>query len=527
MPLYHGETGRVVDDLKRWSGDGWRVAVVFPANGPAERAAEVLRDAGLGVSIVDSIDTEPPNGVVTITTGGLDHGFVDEAARLAIVTGNDISGGRGSSTRDMGKMPARRRNTIDPLELRAGDFVVHEQHGIGRYVEMVQRTVNGAEREYLVIEYAPSKRNQPGDRLFVPTDSLDQLSRYVGGENPTLHKMGGSDWQKSKARARKAVREIAAQLIQLYAARQSSKGHAFGPDTPWQRELEDAFPYTETPDQLAAIEEVKADMRKEVPMDRLICGDVGYGKTEIAVRAAFKAVQDGKQVAVLVPTTLLAQQHFNTFSERMAQFPVVVKQLSRFIPPKESALTLEGLANGTVDIVIGTHRSAATVHEVPARRADHCRRGAALRCRAQGVPEDAAGTGRRVVDVGDADPAHAGDGDHRDPRDVDDRHAAGGAAPCAHVRRRTGRQAGGRRHPPRTAARRAGLLPAQPDRVDRAGGAQAARACPRGAGRGRARADERRTRWSASWSASGRRSTTSWSAPRSSRAASTSRTPTR
>jgi transcription-repair coupling factor (superfamily II helicase) len=312
------------------------------------------------VSIVDRIDAEPPTGIVTITTGGLDHGFVDEAARLAIVTGNDISGGRGASTKDMRKMPARRRNTIDPLELRTGDYVVHEQHGIGRYVEMVQRTVNGAEREYLVIEYAPSKRNQPGDRLFVPTDSLDQLSRYVGGENPTLHKMGGSDWQKSKARARKAVREIAAQLIQLYAARQSSKGHAFGPDTPWQRELEDAFPYTETPDQLAAIDEVKEDMRKEVPMDRLICGDVGYGKTEIAVRAAFKAVQDGKQVAVLVPTTLLATQHLQTFADRMRAFPVTVKGLSRFTDNIEAKQTIEGLADGTVDVVVGTHRLLQT-----------------------------------------------------------------------------------------------------------------------------------------------------------------------
>ena len=174
----------------------------------------------------------------------------------------------------------------------------------------------------------------------MPTDQLDQLSRYVGGESPTLHKMGGSDWQKSKARARKAVREIAAQLIQLYAARQASKGHAFGPDTPWQRELEDAFPYTETPDQLAAIIEVKPTWSWPVPMDRLICGDVGYGKTEIAVRAAFKAVQDGKQVAVLVPTTLLAQQHFNTFTERMSQFPVEIKQLSRFQTPKETTLTL-------------------------------------------------------------------------------------------------------------------------------------------------------------------------------------------
>src|SRR5205807_8675251 len=272
------------------------------------------------------------------------------------LTGNDVTGGRGASTRDMRKMPSRRRNTIDPLELRAGDFVVHEQHGIGRYVELVQRTVNGAEREYLVIEYAATKRGQPGDRLFVPTDQLDQLSRYVGGEAPTLHKLGGSDWAKSKARARKAVREIAAQLIQLYAARQNSKGHAFGPDSPWQRELEDAFPYTETPDQLSAIEEVKADMEKPVPMDRLICGDVGYGKTEIAVRAAFKAVQDSKQVAVLVPTTILAQQHAQTFGDRFAGFPVKVAQLSRFLTPKEEAEVVEGVASGQVDVVIGTHR---------------------------------------------------------------------------------------------------------------------------------------------------------------------------
>jgi transcription-repair coupling factor (superfamily II helicase) len=355
-PLYHGETGRVIDDLKRWVGDGWRVALVFEGHGPAKRAAEVIRDAGLGVNVVERIEFAPAAGQILVATGGLEHGFLDEIGRLAIVTGADISGSRGTSTKDMGKMPSRRRNTIDPLELRPGDFVVHEQHGIGRYVEMVQRTVNGADREYLVIEYAASKRGQPGDRLYAPTDALDLLSRYVGGENPTLHKMGGTDWQKAKARARKAVREIAAQLIQLYAARQHSKGHAFGPDSPWQRELEDAFPYTETPDQLSAIEEVKADMEKPVPMDRLICGDVGYGKTEIAVRAAFKAVQDGKQVAVLVPTTLLAQQHYNTFTERMTQFPVEIRQLSRFQTPKESEETLVKIGEGTADIVIGTHR---------------------------------------------------------------------------------------------------------------------------------------------------------------------------
>ncbi|MEV1016429.1 transcription-repair coupling factor [Micromonospora sp. NPDC049801] len=359
-PLYHGETARVVDDLKRWAGEGWSIALVFEGHGPAQRAVEVLRDAGLGARLTEEVPTAPAPGDLVVTCGALTSGFVDEASRFVLLTGNDVTGGRGTSTRDMRKMPSRRRNTIDPLELKAGDYVVHEQHGIGRYVELVQRTVNGASREYLVIEYAASKRGQPGDRLFVPTDQLDQLSRYVGGEQPTLHKMGGSDWQKSKARARKAVREIAAQLIQLYAARKASKGHSFGPDTPWQRELEDAFPWQETPDQLAAIDEVKRDMEQTVPMDRLICGDVGYGKTEIAVRAAFKAVQDGKQVAVLVPTTLLVQQHYNTFAERMSQFPVQIRQLSRFQTAKETERTLEMVADGTVDIVIGTHRLLQT-----------------------------------------------------------------------------------------------------------------------------------------------------------------------
>jgi transcription-repair coupling factor (superfamily II helicase) len=190
----------------------------------------------------------------------------------------------------------------------------------------------------------------------VPTDQLDLVTRYVGGEAPSLHRLGGADWAKTKGRARKAVKQIAAELVRLYSARQSAPGHAFGPDTPWQRELEDAFPYVETTDQMACIDEVKNDMELPVPMDRLVCGDVGYGKTEIAVRAAFKAVQDGKQVAVLVPTTLLVQQHTNTFVERFGAFPVTVRALSRFQSDKEAAVVLEGLADGSVDVVIGTHR---------------------------------------------------------------------------------------------------------------------------------------------------------------------------
>ncbi len=185
-----------------------------------------------------------------------------------------------ASTRDMRKMPSRRRNQVDPLQLHPGDPVVHEQHGVGRFVEMTQRTMGGAAREYLVLEYAPSKRGQPGDRLYVPTDALHQVTKYVGGEAPTLNKLGGSDWAKTKSRARKHVRQIAGELIRLYSARMATQGHAFGPDTPWQRELEDAFAFVETPDQLITIDEVKADMAKPVPMDRLVCGDVGYGKTD-------------------------------------------------------------------------------------------------------------------------------------------------------------------------------------------------------------------------------------------------------
>src|SRR5699024_10043805 len=193
-------------------------------------------------------------------------------------------------------------------------------------------------------------------RLFVPSDQLDQVTRYVGGDAPALNKLGGSDWQKTKSRAKRHVRQIAGELIRLYSARMATPGHAFGPDTPWQRELEDAFAHIETPDQLSTIEEVKEDMAKTVPMDRLICGDVGYGKTEIAVRAAFKAIQDGKQVAVLVPTTLLVQQHSSTFAERYAGFPVTVRSLSRFQTDAQAKEVLDGLKDGSVDLVIGTHR---------------------------------------------------------------------------------------------------------------------------------------------------------------------------
>ena len=355
-PSYHGDLDKALEDLRSWTAAGWRVALTFEGPGIAQRAVERLGQAEIPVRLVPELAGPPEPGVVHVTTGRIEHGFTSETLRLALLTETDLTGSRGQSTKDMRRMPSRRRNAVDPLQLQPGDLVVHEQHGVGRYVQMVRRTINGSERDYLILEYAPARKGQPADRLFVPTDALDQVTRYVGGENPSLHRLGGSDWAKAKGRARKAVKEIAAELIRLYSARMAQPGFRFGPDTPWQRELEDAFPYVETPDQLAAINEVKQDMEREIPMDRVICGDVGYGKTEIAVRAAFKAVQDGKQVAVLVPTTLLAQQHFTTFSERMAQFPVTVKVVSRFNSATEQAAILAGVAEGGVDIVIGTHR---------------------------------------------------------------------------------------------------------------------------------------------------------------------------
>ncbi|NUK26922.1 transcription-repair coupling factor [Streptomyces lunaelactis] len=351
---YRGDTARALADTKGWLADGWRTVYVTEAHGPAARTVEVLGGEGIAARLDRDLDEISPS-VVHVTCSSIDYGFVDPGLKLAVLTETDLSGQKAAG-KDGQRMPTRRRKTIDPLTLEAGDYIVHEQHGVGRYIEMVQRTVQNATREYLLVEYAPAKRGQPGDRLYIPTDQLEQVTKYVGGEAPTLHRLGGADWTKTKARAKKAVKEIAADLIKLYSARMAAPGHAFGPDSPWQRELEDAFPYVETPDQLSTIAEVKEDMEKTVPMDRLVCGDVGYGKTEIAVRAAFKAVQDGKQVAVLVPTTLLVQQHFGTFSERYSQFPVNVRALSRFQSDTEAKATLEGLRDGTVDIVIGTHR---------------------------------------------------------------------------------------------------------------------------------------------------------------------------
>ncbi|HXG47114.1 MAG TPA: transcription-repair coupling factor, partial [Methylomirabilota bacterium] len=304
--------------------------------------------------------------------GAMTRGFLAPAARQVVVTDAEIFGRykipRPRRLKSPQAQTSRSLLEIDFHDLQEGDYVVHLQHGIGRYLGLqllpLGRGVAGeppdpaAAQECLVIEYAPSDPNQQPPRLYVPVTEAHLVSKYVGAgkARPPLNTLGGGKWARTKQQAERAVRDLAAELLAVQAARESQPGHAFGPDTPWQREFESAFLYEETPDQWRAIMATKADMERPKPMDRLICGDVGYGKTEVAIRAAFKAVMDGRQVAVLVPTTVLAQQHFNTFRERMADYPVRIELLSRFRTPAEQRRVLAALAAGSVDIVIGTHR---------------------------------------------------------------------------------------------------------------------------------------------------------------------------
>ena len=352
---YANKYEKAILDIKGWKKQGYVVVFTAAATGILQRFSEVLNSSEIANQQISEFDQSINNELIWLIKSDIHHGFISSKYKFVLVTDKDLSGQK-SSDKDLARMPSKRRKAIDPLQLNSGDYVVHEQHGVGRYLELITRTTNGASREYLVIEYAPSKRGHPADRIFVPTDTLEQVTKYVGGESPTLHKIGGSDWQSSKRKARKAVKQIAAELIRLYAARMSAPGFAFSVDTTWQKELENSFPFVETVDQQATIDEVKRDMEKPNPMDRIVCGDVGYGKTEIAVRAAFKAVQDGKQVAILVPTTLLVQQHFNTFSTRYSGFPIRLAALSRFNTVRESKEIISNLKSGVVDVVIGTHR---------------------------------------------------------------------------------------------------------------------------------------------------------------------------
>ena len=347
--------------------DGYRVVVAAQGSGSLERIDALLGDAGLTLGRHD--DVGDPEGAGLTTPGGhltvapLHHGFIAPSARLAVLSEADLTGRRRTH-----RKPKQRKASQDAqaffADLAPGSYVVHHHHGVARYGGMVTRTLPGpngtsVDRDYLLLEY------RGADKLYVPSDQIDAVRQYTGGSSPTLSRMGGSDFARAKAKVRSQVAEVAQELVVLYQKRTRTEGHAYPPDTPWQTELEDSFEFTETPDQDRAIDEVKADMESERPMDRLVCGDVGFGKTEIALRAVFKAVMDGRQAAVLVPTTLLASQHFTTFAERFADYPVRVEVLSRFLTSAQARRVLAALSAGEVDVVIGTHRLLGADVSIP------------------------------------------------------------------------------------------------------------------------------------------------------------------
>jgi transcription-repair coupling factor (superfamily II helicase) len=313
----------------------------------ASRVGELLEEAGRPIGSVAELRDAPDAGAIGLVHGSLSGGMSHEPSGLLVLTDRELFG----ATRLRRLTTGKRVVTRDLIgKLAPGDHVVHVDHGIARYVGMTQRTFGDDVKEYLQLDFAGT------DKIFLPADQIGRITRYAGGPAPPLSKLGGTEWERTKTRVRRAVGDLARELIEIYAARESAPGFAFSGDTTWQRELEESFPYTETPDQARSIEEVKADMLRRRPMDRLVVGDVGYGKTEVALRAAFKAVQDGKQVAVLVPTTVLAQQHLITFERRLAAFPMRVAMLSRFVARRQQQETVEGVTDGSVDVLIGTHR---------------------------------------------------------------------------------------------------------------------------------------------------------------------------
>ena len=339
-----GRAGRIAQAVDVWRADGARIVL---ASDQAPRLADLLGEVGHEVAVVAGVGEVPPAGAIVLIERSLNGGFIGGPDSLAFVTDRELFG----TVRIRRPRALRRVVPRDILDrLTPGDLVVHIDHGVARYEQMLRRGGAGEDRDYLEISFAG------GDRIFVPVEQIGRVTRYAGGERPTLSRLGGTEWLRAKQRVRKAVDDLAEELLALYASRADAQGHAFGPDSPWQAEMEASFPYEETIDQLRAAAEVKADMELTRPMDRLVVGDVGYGKTEVALRAAFKATQDGRQVAVLVPTTVLAAQHHATFSQRFAAFPLEVRLLSRFVPAATQATTVAGLADGTVDIVIGTHR---------------------------------------------------------------------------------------------------------------------------------------------------------------------------
>jgi transcription-repair coupling factor (superfamily II helicase) len=342
-----GDASRLARQVRALVEEGFSVTLCSTTVLGTSRLSGVLAGEGVAAPAAE-------RAVVTagarVVTASLSAGFSLPGARVAVLSETDVTGRRAAHR--------RARPRVRPTDgffddLGPGGYVVHRQHGVARYAGMATRAVAGTTRDYLVLEFRGS------DRLYLPVDQIEAITPYSGGDSPALSKMGGADWQRARSRARAAAGEVAQELVELYRRRLEVQGHAFAADSPWQRELESSFPYTETADQVRAIEEVKADMELPRPMDRLVCGDVGFGKTEVAVRAVFKAVQDGKQAAILVPTTLLASQHHQTFSDRFAGFPVRVELLSRFLSPSQAKKVVDGLSDGSVDVVVGTHRLLA------------------------------------------------------------------------------------------------------------------------------------------------------------------------
>ena len=340
------DASSVARRINEMLADKWRVVVAANSQESVPRLVDLMRSHGIDFTATDDAERIATPGA-WVTFAPQSHGVSLPSSKVALITETDLSGRR--RTRRGRTTRGRSSGTVFE-DLQPGGYVVHAHHGVGKYEGMVKRSIGGVERDYLLIAY------KGGDKLYVPTEQIGVIRQYVGGEAPALHRMGGSDFARAKSRVRSAVREVAQELVVLYQKRVTARGHAFAQDTPWQSEMESAFPFVETPDQLEAITSIKADMEREVPMDRLLCGDVGFGKTEVAVRAAFKAIQDGLQVAVLVPTTLLATQHGNTFSERFAGYPIKVEVLSRFLTNGEAKKVIAGLKTGDIDCVIGTHR---------------------------------------------------------------------------------------------------------------------------------------------------------------------------
>ncbi len=339
-----GDPARLAGQIGQLVGDGFSVTLCAATAPGAERLSAALAEESVHAPVLQAASGAP--GAVVVAAP-IATGFILPDCKVAVLSETDITGRRLSHRR---ARPRARATDGFFDDLSVGSFVVHRQHGVARFEGVTSRTMGGTTRDYLILQYRGS------DRLYLPVDQIESITAYSGGETPTLSKMGGSDWQRTRAKARASAGEVAEELVQLYRRRLEIEGHAFGPDTPWQAEMESSFEFVETDDQLKAIADVKADMERALPMDRLICGDVGFGKTEVSVRAVFKAVQDGKQAAVLAPTTLLASQHAQTFADRFAPFPVRVELLSRFLSPAQQKKVVEGVADGSVDVVIGTHR---------------------------------------------------------------------------------------------------------------------------------------------------------------------------